>query len=134
MTTHLAGHTRAQQQADADRGVDTSLSGGVVEPPDPSEARRTYPHRTDHGVDESRAPHPGSAGADTARRTLLSAITARLRDKHFSAAQAALVLHLTGPQATDLLDGYVDNFSLEELINLLPLLELTIEVVPEPQP
>ncbi|OIN81600.1 hypothetical protein BRW65_14160 [Mycobacterium paraffinicum] len=64
---------------------------------------------------------------------MISAITSRISEKRLSAAQAALILGLTGPRVTALFNGYVDTFSLDELINLLPALELTIEVVPQPQ-
>jgi predicted XRE-type DNA-binding protein len=50
-----------------------------------------------------------------------------------TAAQAASVLHLTGPRATKLLNGNIDEFPLDELVNLLPALGLTIRVVPEPE-
>lgn len=65
-----------------------------------------------------------------ARRTLISAITQYISDKHFSAAQAALVLQLTGRQVTDLLNENVDAFTIEELIDLLPLVGLCIQVGP----
>lgn len=134
MTTHLAGGPPARtMRADAGAAASTARSGTADAPDDLSETARTQPHSLDRGVDEGREANPVSGGVDTARRTLISAITSRISDKHFSAAQAALILQLTGPRVTDLLDGYVDAFSLEELIDLLPALELTIEVVPEPQ-
>lgn len=65
-------------------------------------------------------------------RALITAITGRLTQQRLTAAQAAALLHLTGPKVTKLLQGNVDEFTLDELINLLPALELTIHVVPAP--
>jgi predicted XRE-type DNA-binding protein len=70
------------------------------------------------------------AATRSARQTLLTAITGRITQQRFSAAQAATVLHLTGPRVTKLLQANVDEFTLDELINLLPALQLTIQVVP----
>ncbi|BCO71180.1 XRE family transcriptional regulator [Mycobacterium intracellulare] len=122
--------------AHAGAAASTSRSGGSADPPDElSETPGTQPRRLDRGADEGRGANasPAGAGVDTARRTLISAITSRISDKHFSAAQAALILQLTGPRVTDLLDGYVDTFSLDELVDMLPALELTLQVVPEGQ-
>jgi predicted XRE-type DNA-binding protein len=69
----------------------------------------------------------------TARRMLITAITERIAQECLTAAQAAAALRLTGPRVTALLNGNIDEFTLDELINLLPALELTIEVVAEPQ-
>lgn len=134
MTTDLVGDPPAHTVRAAGAAGNTSRSGAAVDSPDDlSETPGTPPHRVDRGVDDVRGADPASAGVDTARRALISAITSRISEKRFSAAQAALILGLTGPQVTALLDGYVDTFSLDELINLLPALELTIEVVPQPQ-
>jgi predicted XRE-type DNA-binding protein len=72
------------------------------------------------------------AATESARQTLITAITRRITQQRFTAAQAAAVLHLTGPRVTQLLQANVDEFTLDELINLLPALELTIQVVPRP--
>jgi predicted XRE-type DNA-binding protein len=66
----------------------------------------------------------------SARRTLITAITRRITQQRLNAAQAAAVLHLTGPRVTKLLQANVDEFTLDELVKLLPALELTIQVVP----
>jgi predicted XRE-type DNA-binding protein len=68
----------------------------------------------------------------SARRTLITAITRRITQQRLTAAQAAAVLHLTGPRVTKLLQANIDEFTLDELVNLLPALELTIQVVPGP--
>ncbi|WP_158089976.1 helix-turn-helix domain-containing protein [Mycobacterium europaeum] len=135
MTTDLVGDPPAHTlRADAGAAGNTSRSGAAVDSPDDlSETPGTQPHRVDRGVDEGRGADPASAGVDAARRALISAITSRISEKRLSAAQAALILGLTGPRVTALFNGYVDTFSLDELINLLPALELTIEVVPQPQ-
>ena len=69
----------------------------------------------------------------TARRTLITAITERIAQKRLTAAQAAAALRLTGPKVTALLNKNIEAFTLDELVNLLPALELTVQVVAEPQ-
>ena len=68
-----------------------------------------------------------------ARRTLITAITNRITQKRLTAAQAACALHLTGPKVTKLFQANIDEFTLDELVNMLPALDLTIQVVTEPQ-
>ncbi len=80
-------------------------------------------------VDDITA-NPKSAAILAARRTLITAITKRITQKRLTAAQAACGLHLTGPRVTKLLDANIDEFTLDELVNLLPALELSIQVVP----
>jgi len=67
----------------------------------------------------------------SARRALITAITGRITQQRLTAAQAAALLHLTGPKVTK--QGNVDEFTLDALVNLLPPVELTIHVVPAPQ-
>ena len=69
----------------------------------------------------------------SARQTLITAITRRITQQRLTAAQAAAVLHLTGPRVTKLLQANIDEFTLDELVKLLPALELTIQVVPRQQ-
>jgi predicted XRE-type DNA-binding protein len=67
-----------------------------------------------------------------ARQTLITAITDCITQRRLTAAQAAAVLHLTGPKVTKLLQANIDEFTLDELVNLLPALGLTVQVVPGP--
>ena len=69
----------------------------------------------------------------SARQTLITAITRRITQQRLTAAQVAAIFHLTGPRVTKLLQANIDEFTLDELINLLPALELTIHVVPAPE-
>jgi len=69
----------------------------------------------------------------TARRTLITAIAKRITQKRLTAAQAATALDLTGPQVSALLNEDIEHFALDELVNLLAPLELTIQVVAKPQ-
>lgn len=68
----------------------------------------------------------------SARRTLITAITRRITQQRLTAAQAADLLRLTGPRVTQLLHADIDEFTLDELVSLLPVLELTIQVAPRP--
>ena len=69
----------------------------------------------------------------SARQTLLTAIIRRITQQHLTAAQAAAVLHLTGPRVTQLLQANTDEFTLDELVDLLPALDLSLQVVPAPE-
>lgn len=80
-------------------------------------------------VDDTAA-NPNIASILAARRTLITAITNRITQQRLTAAQAASLLHLTGPRVTKLLDANIDEFTLDELVNLLPALGLTIQVAP----
>jgi predicted XRE-type DNA-binding protein len=116
------------------RAVCTSESGDNI-PTAPND--REYPagetHNTEPNLIHESAANKNNAAILAARRTLITAITKRVNQKRLTAAQAASVLHLTGPKVTKLLDANIDEFTLDELVNLLPALELTIQVVPEPQ-
>lgn len=90
-------------------------------------------HKAQTNLVDDIAAHPNNAAILVARRTLITAITKRIAQKRLAAAQAACVLLLTGPRVTKLLDANIDEFTLDELVKLLPALELTIRVVPEPE-
>jgi len=79
------------------------------------------------------APNEDNPAIRSARQTLITAIIRRITQQRLTAAQAAVVLHLTGPKVTKLLQADIDEFTLDELVNLLPTLELTIQVVPAPE-
>ena len=79
------------------------------------------------------APNEDNPAIRSARQTLVTAIIRRITQQRLTAAQAAAVLHLTGPKVTKLLQANIDEFTLDELVNLLPTLELTIQVVPAPE-
>jgi predicted XRE-type DNA-binding protein len=85
-------------------------------------------------VPDDSAPSEDNLGIRAARQTLLTAITRRITQQRLTAAQAAAVLHLTGPRVTQLLQANIDEFTLDELVNLLPALQLIIHVVPAPEP
>jgi predicted XRE-type DNA-binding protein len=85
-------------------------------------------------VPDDRAPTEENLGIRPARQTLITAITRRITQQRFTAAQAAAALHLTGPRVTQLLQANIDEFTLDELVNLLPALQLTIQVVAATEP
>ena len=97
---------------------------------------RDYPagesHRTQPNLVHDSAAKPNNAAVRAARRTLITAITKRITQKRLTAAQAACALHLTGPKVTKLFQANIDEFTLDELLNMLPTLDLTIQVVTEP--
>ena len=80
------------------------------------------------------APSEHNPAIRSARQTLITAITRRITQQRLTAAQAAADLHLTGPKVTKLFQANIDEFTLDELVNLLPALELTIQVVPAGSP
>jgi predicted XRE-type DNA-binding protein len=89
--------------------------------------------QTATGTSTSSDLEPRSPAIRSARQALVTAITRRITQKRLTAAQAAALLHLTGPRVTKLLQANIDEFTLDELVNLLPALELTIQVVPTPE-
>jgi predicted XRE-type DNA-binding protein len=134
----LQGHLQTAESALSDPhaalAVDgASASSDITPSPD-------YRHRPDV---ERSGPTPvlpdddaslqGDSATRSARRALITAITGRITQQRLTAAQAAALLHLTGPKVTKLLQANVDEFTLDELVGLLPALELTIHVVPGPE-
>jgi len=134
----LEGHLRTTESALSDSHAvvavdDASTSSDITPSPDDG-------HRPDV---ELSGPTPVLPADDaslqddsatrSARRTLITAITGRMTQRRLTAAQAAALLHLTGPKVTKLLQANVDEFTLDELVNLLPPLGLTIHVVPAPE-
>ncbi|MGY4648648.1 XRE family transcriptional regulator [Mycobacterium sp. URHB0021] len=71
-----------------------------------------------------------NAATWSARQTLITAVIKRITQQRLTAAQAAVLLHLTGPRVTKLLQARIHEFTLDDLLELLPALELTIQVVP----
>jgi predicted XRE-type DNA-binding protein len=134
----LEGHLRTAESALSDPPAVVAVDGACASSditPSPD-----YRHRPDV---EPSGPTPvlpdddaslqGDSATRSARRALITAITGRIRQQRLTAAQAAALLHLTGPKVTKLLQANVDEFTLDELVNLLPALELTIHVAPAPQ-
>jgi predicted XRE-type DNA-binding protein len=134
----LEGHLRTAESALSDPQAVVAVEGAcassdITSSPD-------YRHRPDV---EPSGPPPAPPDVDasfrddsatrSARRALITAITGRLTQQRLTAAQAAALLHLTGPKATKLLQTNVDEFTLDELVSLLPALQLTIHIVPAPQ-
>jgi predicted XRE-type DNA-binding protein len=84
-------------------------------------------------VTDDNAPNYDSSAIRSARQTLITAIIRRITQQRLTAAQAAARLHLTGPRVTQLLQANIEEFTLDELVNLLPALDLTIHIVPAPE-
>lgn len=129
VTTYVPDEMSAHQPDGADAAAN-SLSRTVLGSPDGRNGRWMSSPSTNHCLD-GFAGNQRNTGAHMARWTLIRAITRYISDKRFNAAQAALVLQLTGRQVTDLLNENVDTFTIDELIDLLPLVGLSIQVVPE---
>jgi predicted XRE-type DNA-binding protein len=84
-------------------------------------------------LSDDSAPSEENPAIRSVRQTLITAIKRRITQQRLTAAQAAEVLHLTGPRVTQLLQANVDEFRLDELVNMLPALELIIHVLPAPE-
>lgn len=82
---------------------------------------------------EDISPNEDNPAIRSARHSLITAITKRIAQQCLTAAQAAAVLHLTGPKVTKLLQADIDEFTLDELVDLLPALQLSLQVVPTPE-
>lgn len=81
---------------------------------------------------DDTAAEEATAAIRSARRKLFTAITGRIAQQRLTAAQAATVLHLTGPRVTQLLRADIDQFTLDEFISFLPALQLSLHIVPAP--
>ena len=64
----------------------------------------------------------------TARGLLMIAIERRIKEKAWTQTEAAARLHVTQPRVSDLLNGKIDKFSLDALVNMLAPVDLTFEV------
>ena len=134
----LQGLLQTTQTALADphaalAATDTSTSSDIPTSPnhlDPAHLNSCSP--TEYLPDDV-LPDEDDPAIRSARQTLITAIIRRITQQRLTAAQAAAVLHLTGPRVTKLLQADIDEFTLDELVNLLPTLELTIQVVPAPE-
>jgi predicted XRE-type DNA-binding protein len=110
----------------------TSTSSDIPTSPNHLDRPHIEPCSPTQCLPEDIAPNEHNPAIRSARQTLITAITRRITQQRLTAAQAAAVLHLTGPRVTKLLQANIDEFTLDELVNLLPALELTIQVVPRP--
>ena len=111
----------------------TSTSSDIPTSPNHLDRPNFEPCSPTKPLPDDIAPNEDNPAIRSARQTLITAITRRITQQRLTAAQAAAVLHLTGPKVTKLLQANIDEFTLDELINLLPALELTIHVVPAPE-
>jgi predicted XRE-type DNA-binding protein len=71
---------------------------------------------------------PEEAANLTARGMLMVAIEQRIREEGWTQTEAATRLHLTQPRVSDLLNGKINKFSLDALVNMLPPVGLAIDV------
>ena len=70
----------------------------------------------------------------TARGVLMIAIEQRIREEGWTQAEAAARLHVTQPRVSDLLNGKINKFSLDALVNMLAPVGLTFDVRPIERP
>jgi predicted XRE-type DNA-binding protein len=113
---------------------DTLASSDIPTSPNHLDQPHVKPCSPTTYLPDDSVPNADDPAIRSARRTLITAITRRISQQRLTAAQAAAVLHLTCPRVTQLLQANIDEFTLDELVNLLPALELTIQVVPTPEP
>jgi predicted XRE-type DNA-binding protein len=114
-------HTSAVQAAE-----DTSTSSDMSTSPNQPDRPHFGPRSPTKCPPDDTAPDEDNAANRLARQTLITAITRRITQRRLTAADAATVLHLTGPRATQLLRANTDAFTLDELVDLLPALDLII--------
>jgi predicted XRE-type DNA-binding protein len=80
------------------------------------------------------ADTPEDAANLTARGLLMVAIEQRIREEGWTQTEAAARLHVTQPRVSDLLNGKIDKFSLDALVNMLAPVGLTFDVRPIRRP
>ena len=110
---------------------DTSTPSDIPTSPNHVDQPHVEPCSTSRLPDDI-APNEDNPAIRSARHTLITAITKRIAQQRLTAAQTAAVLNLTGPRVTQLLQANIDEFTLDELVNLLPALQLTIHIAPAP--
>lgn len=88
----------------------------------------------DNSVFYDLAETPEEAANLTARGLLVIAIEQRIREEGWTQTEAAARLHVTQPRVSDLLNGKIDKFSLDALVNMLAPVGLTFEVRPVDRP
>jgi predicted XRE-type DNA-binding protein len=111
---------------------DTSTPSDIPTSPNHLDQPHVEPCISTSRLPDNIAPNEDNPAIRSARQTLITAITKRIAQQRLTAAQAAAVLHLTGPRVTQLLQANIDEFTLDELVNLLPALQLTIQIAPAP--
>jgi predicted XRE-type DNA-binding protein len=73
---------------------------------------------------------PEQAANLTARSMLMIAIEQRIKENGWTQAEAAERFHVTQPRVSDLLNGKINKFSLDALVNMLPAVGLVFEIKP----
>jgi predicted XRE-type DNA-binding protein len=76
------------------------------------------------------ADTPEEAANLTARSLLMIAIEQRIKEKGWTQARAAEILHVNQPRVSDLMNGKLSKFSLDALVNMLPAVGLIFDVRP----
>ncbi len=73
---------------------------------------------------------PEEAAHLTARGLLIIAIEQRIKEEGWTQTEAAARLHVTQPRVSNLLNGKINKFSLDALVNMLAPVGLTFDVRP----
>ncbi|BBY91342.1 hypothetical protein MGALJ_10110 [Mycobacterium gallinarum] len=76
------------------------------------------------------ADDAGEATNLTARSLLMIAIEQRIQENGWKQAEAARRLGVQQPRVSDLMNGKIDKFSLDALVNMLPAVGLMVTVGP----
>ena len=118
----------------AQAAEDTPASSDIPVSPKHPDAPDVKPCSPTEYLSDDTSPSEDHPEIRSARQMLITAITRHITQQRLTAAQAAALLHLTGPRVTQLLQANIDEFTLDELVNLLRALQLTIQVVPAPGP
>lgn len=74
------------------------------------------------------ADTPDEAANLSARSLVMIAIGQRVREQGWTQAEAAKALSVRQPRVSDLMNGKIDKFSLDALVNMLPAVGLTFSV------
>ncbi|BBY07128.1 helix-turn-helix domain-containing protein [Mycobacterium noviomagense] len=73
---------------------------------------------------------PEEAANLTARGMLMIAIEQRIKEEGWTQSEAARRLHVSQPRISDLVNGKINKFSLDALVNMLAPVGLTLDVRP----
>ena len=129
----LEGFVQTTQTFSDPHTVAANDFGAVQSAPDDPDRPHVKPCSPTTPVPDDSAPSQDDAAIRSARQALITAITRRITQQRLTAAHAAAALGLTGPKTTQLLRANIDEFTLDELVAMLPAVQLTIQVVPLPE-
>ena len=73
-------------------------------------------------------PHAAKAAHLKIRADLMTALVEKIRAKDYSQSKAATILGVHQPRVSNLMNGRIDLFSIDELVDMLSALDVAVEL------